>query len=803
MLKLTSRTITALVLTLYLGLVVALQFNFYMDNHAQQNSADDYLMQKLFNWSEALKWVERLDYDLHLRWHNPGYRTDDVVIVEVNEISILDRGQFPFSRSVYRQFIDALSAAGAKVVAFDITFSEKERNGLADLNELREEVIKRDGFDSPVVRLIDERVLKADSDENLANALGAAKIPVVLGWSFADDDSSGKLDMLKADEETLKSLRQFQLKPRVQGVTRLDKSGRELPLVSTIRSMHGRRPVANIPFLMNALSGRSSIGHFMPSADSDSVIRRVPLLLEYDNVVQGSLALNAAAAYFEEEATYFSEDGKLSVRGVKRGANGQAQDGQLSVPLTARGELLAKFYGPERIFPYVEFSDVIGTDPADTSKVQKPPMSIEDLKKNFAGKIVFVGVTAIGLKDIRATPYSKDYPGVEVHATIASNVLQKKYMELDTRYFWTGALLILGFGLVCAWSVYSFHPVFSFLCATVSIGIIQFGAHSFFFDQGVVVPTILPSFACFTIFFTGMLYRYFTEEREKKMVRTAFGRYVSSAVVEEILKDQSKLRLGGQKRELTVMFVDLVGFTKISEHMDAGVVTTLLNEYFTRMTNILLRNKGTLDKYMGDGIMCFWGAPLELADHAELACRTALEMQAEIARINLEWKGKHGIVIENRIGVHTGEMAVGNMGSDQVFSYTVMGDNVNLGSRLEGVNTVYGTRTIVSAATAAKAGSSFLYRPLDKVQVKGKEDAVEILELVGLKEEREPEWVHAFRTGLKHYQAGEWNDAESAFGACLTLKPGDGPSQIFVERIRDFRLVEPDDWQGVWKLSSK
>ena len=274
-------------------------------------------------------------------------------------------------------------------------------------------------------------------------------------------------------------------------------------------------------------------------------------------------------------------------------------------------------------------------------------------------------------------------------------------------------------------------------------------------------------------------------------------------MVEEILKDQTKLRLGGQKKELTVMFVDLVGFTKISEHMDAAFVTTLLNEYFTRMTNILLKNHGTLDKYMGDGIMCFWGAPLDIPEHARLACLTSLEMRHELARINAEWKTKHGITIENRIGVHTGEMAVGNMGSDQVFSYTVMGDNVNLGSRLEGVNTVYGTNVVVSAATAAKAGSEFLFRPLDRVQVKGKEDAVDILELVSLKEQKEPEWVHAFRTGLRHYQAGEWDDAESAFGACLTLKPGDGPSQVFVDRIRDFRLVAPDEWVGVWKFNSK
>jgi len=251
------------------------------------------------------------------------------------------------------------------------------------------------------------------------------------------------------------------------------------------------------------------------------------------------------------------------------------------------------------------------------------------------------------------------------------------------------------------------------------------------------------------------------------------------------------------------MFVDLVDFTRLTEHLDATFVTQLLNEYFTRMTNILLRNKGTLDKYMGDGLMCFWGAPLELPYHAHLACLTAIEMRQELEKINEEWKGKHGFSIEIRIGVNTGVVAVGNMGSDQVFSYTVMGDHVNLGSRLEGVNTAYGTHIVVSAATAAGAGEGFLFRPLDRVQVKGREDFVDILELVSGAERCEPEWVHAFRTALGHYQAGDWEEAESAFGACLSLKPHDGPSRVFLERIRDFRILEPKDWAGVWKLSSK
>ena len=501
--------------------------------------------------------------------------------------------------------------------------------------------------------------------------------------------------------------------------------------------------------------------------------------------------MRAIAAYYGEEPIL---DGtpSLAVRGVTRDAAGDMHDGKMYFPLNSDGSFRLRYYGEGRDFPFIEFSDIV-----------KDRFSEAELREKVGGKIIFVGATAQGLKDLRATPFASIYPGVETHATFASNVLEHTFLLRDQRFFFIGYALLWLLGALVAWAVYRFHPFYAFSFTMFSVAAIQLIVHFACYNNGIVAPSILPSVCCLMLFFTGVLYRYFTEEREKKVVRAAFSRYVSNAVVEEILKDQTKLRLGGQKKELTIMFVDLVEFTRLSEHMDATFVTTLLNEYFTRMTNILLHNMGTLDKYMGDGLMCFWGAPLENPGHARLACLTALEMRSELARINREWEVKHGIKIESRIGVHTGVVSVGNMGSDQVFSYTVMGDNVNLGSRLEGVNTVYGTSIVVSAATAAKAGGGFLFRPLDRVQVRGKEDAVDILELVAPKPEKEPEWVHAFRTGLTHYQAGEWDDAESAFGACLSLKPGDGPSQVFIDRIHDFRIVAPDDWVGVWKLSSK
>lgn len=781
MLKQIPRTITIALLLLFSAPLAVQQGSYLLATFFAQDSSDSSaflrirLRHKIDQISSVFTWLERLDYDLHLRAHNPGAIHPHVAVIEVGEKSLKELGQFPFSRTIYKSLLDKLELAGAKVVAFDVTFPEHDSRNetLTQLKRLRHEIEQIEGFDSRAVKEIDNKIFALDADEDFATALHKSKIPVVLGFTFASTNEP--VDAGKDISEIFQTYNLFR---------------RQYSATDVLASFSGFLPVVSISELIHSLNGRGSIGHFNPDPDPDGVIRQIPAVMEYNGRVLASLSARAIASYYGEEPSLDGSDG-LSVRGITRDAEGTPRAGKMHFPISPWGGFYARFYGGDRLFPYFEFSDVVSGKLSDA-----------ELKEKLGGRIIFVGATAVGLKDLRASPFAADYPGVEVHATVASNVLSEHFLVRDQRFFLFGYLFLWLTGALVAWIVFRFHPFRAFAATILSIAAVQVAAH-LFFNRGIIVPSILPALSSLSIFFAGVFYRYFSEEREKKMVRASFSRYVSSAVVEEILKDQTKLRLGGQKKELTVMFVDLVGFTKTSEHLDAAFVTTLLNEYFTRMTNILLRNQGTLDKYMGDGIMCFWGAPLDIPDHARLACLTALEMREELTRINEEWRAKHRISIEIRIGVHSGEMAVGNMGSDQVFSYTVMGDNVNLASRLEGVNTVYGTHIIVSQATADKAGGTFFYRPLDAVQVKGKEDAVKIVELVSLKSDQEPEWAHAFRTGLRHYQAGEWNDAEAAFAACLTLKPGDGPSQVFLERVRELRANQPKEWAGVWKLSSK
>lgn len=777
------RNITAAILLFFVLVTGIRHFTFSLSSESENSGM--YVLNVLEREFPLLPWIERTDYDMHLRAHRAGKPHPDVVVIDVNERSLHEIGQFPFARGVYAKLLRNMENYGAKVAAFDITFPEKERNEAQNaLRALRDEIAASEGTGSRAVKAIDARLKGQDGDQIFAQALRESKMPVVLGFAFTPPGISNEAFSLSP--ETSELIRRYSL------------FRRQVADNTYIHDMSRNVPVLPHNELIAALPAHSSLGFFTAEPDEDSVIRQAVGVLTYGQAAYTSLAVRAVSAYLGVEPMLSGESGyHLRDRG---------EEGKLDVPIMPSGSFLLRFYGgpskmpvdaggtvPAGYFNFIEFSDVVSDDPAVKAKMA------EQLK----GKIAFVGVTAVGLKDIRANPFTKDYPGVEVHATFASNMLTASYMMKDQRFFLFGYAFTLLLGLIASALVYRLQPLLA-LGLTLALTIaFQFACQDLFFDNGVVVPTFLPCLAAITVFVGGVLYRYFTEEQEKKKVRNAFGRYVSGPVVEEILRDQSKLRLGGQKKMLTVMFCDLVGFTKMSEHMDAEKLTLLLNEYFTRMTRIILANQGTLDKYMGDAVMCFWGAPLDIPDHARLACKTAIEMISELDRINAEWKQKYNVTIGLRIGIHTGEMNVGNMGSEQVFSYTVMGDNVNLGSRLEGVNNVYGTQIMVSSATAKAAGQEFMTRTLDQVRVKGKEEAVEIRELLGFNRGVTPEWMQAFADAVSEYQKGNWEAAEAGFGRCLELRPGDAPSETFLERVRELKQHPPKDWDGTWTLVSK
>ncbi len=776
MLKLTPQKITGLLLLFFCSIIGLQHFVFSLTTQSENSDID--VLNVLEERLPFLMWLDRTDYDFHLKKLKPRPAHPDVVVVEVNERSIQELGQFPFARATYSKLLKNLENYGAKVAAFDITFPEKERNeSYRQLQLLKDEISSGSlgkNVDPQILSVIDTKLRQQDGDSIFADALKNLKMPVVLGFAFTGDGavSSGAKGESEEQLELLKRHTIFR---------------RQVSDNAFVHNLSHRIAVLNHLQLMSALPEQSSMGAITADPDKDSVIRQAVGALGYKGIALTSLAIRSVAAYLGVEPILDGSDG-LSIRD-------RNEESKLYVPLSPAGTYVLRYYGKEREhFKYIEFADVLSDVPEVRSRVEK----------DVNGKIVFIGVTAVGLKDIRANPFSKDYPGVEVHATFASNILAKHFLTKDHRYFFFGYFATILFGILVGYFVYRKSPVLA-VVVTVALALaIQVLAQRLFFENGVVVPSFLPTFAGFIVLFAGVLYRYLTEEKEKKKVRGAFSRYVSRAVVEEILRDHTKLKLGGQKKQLTVMFCDLKDFTKLSENMEVEKLTSLLNEYFTRMTSIILKNQGTLDKYMGDAIMCFWGAPLDIPNHAELACKTAIEMLAELQSINESWKEKYGLTIRIRIGLHSGDMSVGNMGSEQVFSYTVMGDNVNLGSRLEGVNNLYGTSILVSEATKAAAGSNFFFRELDRVMVKGKEESVRIFELMSKhpSSSEEQNWISKFSEARSAYADGDWSKAESLLQECLSTVPEDRAAKALLQRM-ELLQKPPKDWDGVWKIESK
>jgi len=366
------------------------------------------------------------------------------------------------------------------------------------------------------------------------------------------------------------------------------------------------------------------------------------------------------------------------------------------------------------------------------------------------------------------------------------------------------SLLVLG--IIFTFVVSYFGAALALGMSALGVTGIYFYDKFFLFEKGTVVPIIFPLMLVAGLFLVLTSYKYFTEERNKKKLKSTFEKYVSPSIVNEVLSDPGKIELGGRKERMTVFFSDVRGFTTISEKLDPRALGDLLNSYLTPMTEIVFKNKGTLDKYMGDAIMAFFGAPISFPDHATWAARCALEQLVKLRQLQAEYR-KNGLPeIDIGIGLNTGDMSVGNMGSETVRSYTVMGDSVNLGSRLEGITKQYGTKIIVSEFTYADIQGKFVMRELDWVRVKGKLKPVKIFELVGEGTLASDimETIKWFDQGYLHYHKMQWQQAVDSFNKALAVNPLDGPAKVYLERCMNYlENPPPVDWDGVFIMKTK
>ena len=424
----------------------------------------------------------------------------------------------------------------------------------------------------------------------------------------------------------------------------------------------------------------------------------------------------------------------------------------------------------------------------------------------FRDKIILVGATAPDLHDTWLTPTAKSQPmpGIEIHANLIETILEGDYIVAAPDYFTFFA--ILSFAVILALSSLFLKTRWNIIMP-LALALIYIFAVVIAFEFGLIINILYPLIALAIIFTALAIFRYVREENEKRTVKKAFEHYLSPHVIQEIMKDPTKLSLGGVKKEMTVLFSDIRGFTTLSEGLSPEELTDLMNKYLTEMTNIVLANDGVLDKYIGDALMAFWGAPLAQPRHAERACKSALRMIEKLGELNASGIWPEGRKIAIGIGINTGEMVVGNMGAEKRFDYTVLGDAVNLGSRVESINKQYGTKIIITEFTKEKISDEFVTRYLDRVAVKGKSEPVKIYELICYRRELElqqKEVIELYEEAFALYQKKKWDDALAMLRKVSKLLPDDLATKNIIERCEYYKKEPPPkDWEGAWVMKTK
>ena len=715
--------------------------------------------------------LQRLDdniYDSRLTSTMPNTLDERIVIVDIDEKSLAEVGRWPWGRNKVAKLVDSLFEQGAAVVGFDIVFSEPDdSSGLAQLNELARTDFKDQAFFADRIRQLEP---KLDYDRLLAQSIEGR--PVVLGFYFSSEKGAQTYGVLPAPV-----------------LSKADVGGRQVPATkwagfgSNIAGLAKAAPLA---------------GHFNPMIDSDGVVRALPLLAEYQGRYYESLSLAVfrVATGMPSVGVAFSNESYLSKQnqGLDR-VTLQYGDKTLGIPVDDRVTTLVPFRGKAGrnggSYRYVSAADVL---------TQKLPAA------SLKGTIVLVGTTAPGLLDLRITPISETYPGVETHANLISGLLDGSIrVKPDFSMGYEVAMLLVA-GLLLAIGLPMLSAVRAVVLSLAVISAMVAINFGLYFGAGLVLPLAASLVMAVTAFALNMSYGYFVESRSKRELANLFGTYVPPELVDEMVKDPDHYSMKAANRELTVMFCDMRGFTKMSETMEPVQLQELLTGVFTRLTALIRVNRGTIDKYMGDCVMAFWGAPVESEQHAHLAVKSAMEMANAVREINIEHRGKGLPDIGIGIGLNTGSMCVGDMGSNVRRAYTVIGDAVNLGSRLEGLSKAYGVDIVVSEATKKQA-PNFAWQELDRVRVKGKEQAVTIFWPVAPLERLAEDTVSELKlwtSFIKAYRAQNWDQADVLLINLMRMNAKKYLYQLYAERVASMRLLPFDsEWDGATNFETK
>ena len=711
-----------------------------------------------------LNQLENWTYDARLNYKRLNTIDDRIVIVDIDESSLALEGRWPWSRDKLAAIVNNLfEVYQADVVGFDIVFAEKdESSGLKEFEFLASTELK----DDPLFhKALDNIRPRLEYDQMFAKALKDRN--VVMGYYFKSNVSENEIA-------------QSGLLP--PAVTKLNNQlSARLPINKALG--YG----GNLSILQS--SARSGGFFDNPFVDSDGVFRRVPLIQIHQDQVYASLALSTTQAYLK------NSDIKLNVvnNGTKNDqyyALESVHINEFSIPVDGKGAVYVPFRGLSYSFPYIS-----------AHKILNKKIDPDSLK----GKIVLVGTTAPGLLDLRSTPVQSVYPGVEIHANIISGILDQRINHSPA---WTIGYEFIILILIAATMAFLL-PVSSPLMATVATTIVLILTVSgtlMAWNSQIILPLASPVLLIVLNYILHMSYGFFIESRGKRQLAHLFGQYIPPEIVDEMSKSPANFSLDGENKVMTVLFSDVRGFTTISEGMDPKQLTQLMNALLTPMTRVIHKHRGTIDKYMGDAIMSFWGAPLEDPDHARHALHAAMEMMVELKIMQKDFESRGWPPINIGIGLNTGNMNVGNMGSEFRMAYTVLGDSVNLGARLEGLTKEYGVNIIVSESTKESI-PEFTYRDLDLVRVKGKNEPIAIFEPIGHEDEIDEATtleLARYNQALQSFRAQNWDQAETDFFALSQIHPDRFLYQVYLNRVTHYKGHLPnDDWDGVFTHTSK
>lgn len=519
--------------------------------------------------------------------------------------------------------------------------------------------------------------------------------------------------------------------------------------------------------------------------DRDGVYRRVPVFSQFKGQAVPSLGLGLFLAAHPNTRAILSR-GSLTLD-------------DYSIPLDSQGRAILNYRGPSGTHATYSAAWVLQSELQFRSSQAQDP----EVATAFKGKYVFFGFSAPGLFDIHSSPVDSQCPGVEIHATMLDNLLSQDFISPVP--LWATLIFSLVLVLFCGMSMALYSralPLFSLVLVFLVLPIV---CGFFAYSRGVWLPMALPLAGTVLTIALSLIFNYATEGRRRRFIKQAFNHYLSAQVIDQILQNPDRLRLGGERRTLSIFFSDLESFTSLSETLEPEALVLFLNQYLTAMTDIIHNLGGTIDKYEGDAIIAFWNAPLESVNHAAQAVRAALECQARLEEMRPEFKKQTGQAVRMRIGINTGTAVVGNLGSSTRFDYTMIGDSVNLAARLESANKQFGTYTMVSGVTKddaqMDAGTSFSYRALGKIRVKGRAQAVDIYEpLDGDRALSDRAQIDVFEQGLSLYGAGQFDQAMTCFS---TLEGNDPAARAYAGICSRYMDTPPRDWDGVWPLNQK